>query len=164
MMFNKIYNGIEKLFLWFGYITLTVMMVATFVDAMMRYLFNSPLTGMYNLTQEYFMPMFVFLCLAYVFSRGSFIRVTVFSKGLPEKVNRFIMMIFDFLAFGLYLFISYGLLQKALKAIQIGEFSSSRLAYPMAPIYIIASAGAFLLSIRLLMAIFHRHPEGHEEG
>lgn len=162
-MFNKMYNRIEKLFLWVGYITLVVMMGATFLDAMMRYTFNSPLTGMYNLTQEYFMPMFVFLCLAYVFSRGSFIRVTVFSERLPDRVNRVIMMVFDFLALILYLLISYGMMQKAMKAIQIGEYSSGRLAYPMAPIYIMASVGALLLGIRLLMAIFQRHPEGGEE-
>lgn len=109
------------------------------------------------------MPMFVFFCLAYVFSRGAFIRVTVLTQRFPEKVNRLIMIVFDFLAFVLYILITYGAFQKALKAIEIGEYSSGRLAYPMAPIYIIVTLGALLLSVRLLMSIFTRHPEGHEE-
>ena len=61
---------IEKGLLSLGMVTLFAMMCLTTVDAVLRYLFNSPITGAYEITEKYLMLTTIFLGMSYTY-RGS---------------------------------------------------------------------------------------------
>jgi TRAP-type C4-dicarboxylate transport system permease small subunit len=159
MKIDFILQRIEQVFLWIGGAVLMFAMLLTSADALLRYLFNSPIPGAYEILQEYLIPYLVYLTIAFVFAKGGHVRVTLFTDRLPERLNQIIMMIFNGLAAALFLLIAYGSLKRTISATHLGEFSSSILSYPLAPAYFSVVIGSLFLSIRLIQAIItKKHP------
>lgn len=74
----------------------SIMVLLTTADAIGRYLFNSPITGAYEITEKYLMLACVFLGCAYAYRRGAFIRVTILTDRMPKPVmvvvNHFVQL------------------------------------------------------------------------
>lgn len=64
-------------------VALLAMMVQVTLDALMRYVFNSPLSGTVEIVSAYHMLVVVFFPLAYVARKGGHIVVTLFTQKLP---------------------------------------------------------------------------------
>ncbi len=77
--------NIEKALLWVGMIAVFGMMCLTTVDAVWRYLFNSPITGAYEITEKYLMLISIFLGMSYTYRGAGFIRVTILMDRLPKS-------------------------------------------------------------------------------
>jgi TRAP-type C4-dicarboxylate transport system permease small subunit len=67
-------------------VALLWMMAQVTLDAIMRYIFNSPLPGTVEIISAYHMMIVVFFPLAYVTRRGGQIVATMFTQGLPPRV------------------------------------------------------------------------------
>ncbi len=76
---------IEKVFLYVGMIAVFGMMCLTTMDAVWRYLFNSPITGAYEITEKYLMLISIFLGMSYTYRGAGFIRVTILTDRLPKS-------------------------------------------------------------------------------
>lgn len=66
-------------------LALLAMMVQVTVDALLRYAFNSPLSGTIEIVSAYHMLIVVFFPLAQVTREGGHIVVTLFTRGLGAK-------------------------------------------------------------------------------
>src|SRR4030042_119935 len=67
-----------------------IMMCLTTADALGRYIFNWPITGAYEITENYLMTMTIFLGLSYAYREGFLIRVTFLADRLSGQVKQVI--------------------------------------------------------------------------
>lgn len=80
--------SIERALIWLAIIATAIMMLMTSGDAMMRYLFNKPFIGAYEVTEKYLMIATIFLGFPYAYRGGAFIRVTFLVDMLPAVLKR----------------------------------------------------------------------------
>ena len=156
----------EQTFLAVACSILLLMMTIMCVETFLRYVLRSPIPSYWDLVQEIFMPYIVFLSIGFVYSSGHQIRITVFSKYLPQKVNRIILMLGDALTALVFSLIAYGSLQRSINSSRLQEFASNVYGYPIWICYIIVFVGSIPLIIHLLRAaIYMKHPEAgtHEK-
>jgi len=150
----------EQTFLIIACLLLLVMMTVMCLETFLRYVFRSPIPSYWDLVQEIFMPYIVFLSIGFVYSSGHQIRITVFSKYLPEKINKIVLMAGDFLTALVFGAIAYGSLQRAINSSRMQEFASNIYGYPIWICYIIVFIGSIPLILHLLRAaILMKHPE-----
>lgn len=79
-------NIVETIDRWLGYGALAALlasMVLTVLDAGGRYLFNSPIQGTQQITEDYLLVMIVYLILGHSYRKGAHVRVTL----LVERVS-----------------------------------------------------------------------------
>jgi TRAP-type C4-dicarboxylate transport system permease small subunit len=75
---------IDRVLMMLAMVALFVMMCLTTVDAVCRYLLNSPITGAYEVTEKYLMLMSIFLGMSFTYRGAAFIRVTILMDRLPN--------------------------------------------------------------------------------
>jgi TRAP-type C4-dicarboxylate transport system permease small subunit len=78
---------IEKGLLYLGMVALFAMMCLTTADAVWRYLFNSPITGAYEITEKYLMLTCIFLGMSFTYRGAGLIRVTILMDRMPKSVK-----------------------------------------------------------------------------
>ncbi|RJR47458.1 MAG: TRAP transporter small permease [Desulfobacteraceae bacterium] len=78
---------VERVFLWAAMAAVFAMMSLTTADAVWRYVFNSPITGAYEITEKYLMLIAIFLGMSYTYRGAGFIRVTILMDRLPKSVK-----------------------------------------------------------------------------
>ena len=149
------YDGFEKVFVWLSYVALFAMTVLTTADALLRYVFNAPLHGVEEATNEFFMPALVYFAVAHIFRTGGHVRITLLSDMLPVRVQRALWCLFDLLTAALFALIAYGLFQRTWNAFRMNEYSTSPLNYVVWPSFAIVAIGSALLVVRALQAAIH---------
>lgn len=78
---------IERTLVWVAVIATAIMMLMTSGDAIMRYAFNQPFVGAYEVTEKYLVIAAIFLGLPYAYRGGAFIRVTFLVDHLPSALK-----------------------------------------------------------------------------
>ncbi len=78
---------IEKILMVVAMAAVFVMMCMTTVDALCRYLLDSPITGAYEITEKYLMLIAVFLGMSFTYRGSGLIRVTILMDRLPDAVK-----------------------------------------------------------------------------
>jgi TRAP-type C4-dicarboxylate transport system permease small subunit len=149
------WDRLEMAFTWLSYLALFVMTALITADALLRYLFNSPIDGVEEATVEFFMPALVYFAIAYIFKTGGHVRITLVSDRLPPPVQRVLWTVFDLLTAVLFAIITYGLGERALTAMRNNEYSTSPLNYVIWPSFAIVAIGSALLVVRAIQAAFH---------
>ncbi|MCL4442426.1 MAG: TRAP transporter small permease [Firmicutes bacterium] len=124
------------------------------LDAASRYLLDRPISGGFEITEEYLMPALFFLAVSAVYKMGGHVRVTMFIRYIPSFLMRPLQVIMDLLGIAFSVLVAYGAAVTTAKAVQFQEYSISILAYPLAPAYAMALIGFGLLSIRLIISLF----------
>lgn len=84
---RKILGGLERVSLYFAMASTFVMMLLATGDAAGRYIFNQPIRGAYEITEQYLMVVAVFLGVGRAYHEGAFIRVTFLVDHLPQRVK-----------------------------------------------------------------------------
>lgn len=79
---------IERTLIWLAVLATAIMMVMTSGDAIMRYAFNKPFIGAYEVTEKYLMIAAIFLGFPYAYRGGAFIRVTFLVDKLSPVFKR----------------------------------------------------------------------------
>ncbi len=80
----KILARCEQALILLAIIATAAMMALTSADAIMRYQFNRPIVGAYEITEKYLMVAAIFLGFSYAYRGGAFIRVTFLVDILPQ--------------------------------------------------------------------------------
>ena len=148
---NKIIVPVENIFVCLSGISLLIMMFFISTDTFARYLFNNPISGVGEFSEEYLMVIIVFLSLSYASRQGSHIGINVFTKYLPRRALSVIERIQNIIGFLFWGIISIQACKEAILCIRIKNISSSILAYPLAPAYFFVAIGAALISFRLVL-------------
>lgn len=88
---DKIVNPTCEIFVRIGGLVVAVMMFLTFIDVLLRYVFNSPLTGSIELT-EFMMVILFSFSVSYTALKKGHIRVDFLFGYFSQKVNRVLDM------------------------------------------------------------------------
>jgi TRAP-type C4-dicarboxylate transport system permease small subunit len=102
--------------------TLTGMMFLTFTDVGLRYVFNRPLTGCYEIT-EFMMAILISFSLAHTQVLKGHVFIDVFVYRLPQRVQAVVDSIVYFLSMGTIFIISWQALLRAQEMKKSGEVS-----------------------------------------
>ena len=128
------------------------MMLLTTVDVVLRYAFNSPLPGVYEL-QEFMLVGVVFLALAYIQSSNGHIYVDLLTNRLSERgqaVTKIFSHAVSLLIFGLITW-QGGL--RAWTALITGQSREGLISYPLWPAKWVLTIGGGFFCLRLAMDI-----------
>lgn len=131
-----------------------IMMILISLDALLRYLFNSPISGAYEINQDFLMVAIVFLSLSFTYTGGDHINVDTFVKYIPAAVNRALQLLFRLMILIFVALLVYASWSKTLGAIQQKEYSSGGITYPLAWAYILVPVGSAILLLRLVYEFF----------
>ncbi len=157
-------NGVEKVFLAGGFISILTIMAITTFDLLARKLFNFSIPSLYEFTEDYLMVGLVFLTISYVYTAGGHVRVTLLEKYYPPAFKKPLEKILKFLAFVLFLFITWKGWDVTVRAYQFSEVSSSVLAYPLAPAFFLVPLGSAMVCIRMFQSFFTSWEAGESQG
>jgi TRAP-type C4-dicarboxylate transport system permease small subunit len=146
---NLFAHPIINILLIIGTSMLAGMMFLTALDVALRYIFNSPITGAYELI-EFLMAIVVPFGIAYCGHQGSHVVVDLLIVRLPKRVQAIIGSITAFLTLGLFILITWQ------NFIYIQEQYRSKLtsAVLLIPVYpfigIVAAASAVFCLVLLI--------------
>lgn len=149
---KSVVGTVNRISRWFNYLgvgVLTIMMLLTVSDVLLRYLFNSPILGTLELT-EYMMVPVVFLGLAWCAVRRENIKVDILVSRLKTRPRAILDSITCFLSLVVMVFITW---QSFLETGNIWESYrvSDILHVPAYPFFIVLTLGCFLLCVVLFI-------------
>lgn len=147
-MLNRILEKPAVLFHKFGGWVLVLMMFLTAGDVFLRNLFNRPILGAFEIT-ECMMAIMVASGLAYVSVSKRQIRVEILYGRLPERVQKILTVITDFLSLGFCSLLTWQALVY-LKAEVESDTRLGALLIPTPPFIAVVALGWLLLAAVLL--------------
>jgi TRAP-type C4-dicarboxylate transport system permease small subunit len=130
------------------------MMIFISADALGRYILNMPITGQYEITEDYLMVALVFLSLSHTYVMGGHVRVTILLRFIPSPLKFVLNTLFNSMAAVFFALLTYATFGVFTEAVEVGEFSPNILRYPMAPAYFLVPLGSAILCIRLIQDTF----------
>lgn len=151
----KISNAISKLCQFIGGMSLIIIVLATMIDVITRYVFK--LTGgEVGFTVKgsveivsYFM-LFSLLAAFAAYVERSQIIVDIFTQKMPQSIKGYMMGTFMMGFFLMGLVFTWGLYESAFDALEYGKVTQD-LRVSMMPIYLISAFLSVLLAIRALI-------------
>jgi TRAP-type C4-dicarboxylate transport system permease small subunit len=151
---SKLLRTIEKIFTFLAMASAFIMVCLTAADALGRYFLNQPISGAYEITENYLMIFAIYFALAYAYHEGANIRITFLVSRLPSQaklvINTFVQM-FSIL-FILFLFVSATRMNLG----RLGDIVelSKRLRIPVWPAYLIISVGLLFMSLFIFLDLW----------
>ncbi|MFC1863947.1 TRAP transporter small permease [Thermodesulfobacteriota bacterium] len=151
---NKPLNVIERLFTFLAMISVFMMACLTAADALGRYFLNQPISGTFEVTENYLMIFAVYFAFAYAYKNGANVRLTFVVSRLPSRatlvINHFVQ-IFSIL-YIVFLFISA-------TRINLGRLNNvveltQTFSIPMWPAYLIISVGLVFVSLFVILDLW----------
>jgi TRAP-type C4-dicarboxylate transport system permease small subunit len=146
---EKVLLACEKVLVWVAIAALTVLMLLTTADATLRYLFNSPIIGAYEITEKYLITTGIFLAFSYAYRGDVFIRVSFFVERLPKSVKMACDHAAQILTLLYCIFFAYATLNQAIAGIDEGS-TLSAVPIPLAPSYFLVPIGFAALAVLVL--------------
>ncbi|MBW1997904.1 MAG: TRAP transporter large permease subunit [Deltaproteobacteria bacterium] len=138
---------LSKLFLTVGMWTLYLMGCIVALDVVMRYVFNSPLRGAWEIV-ELSLVVVVFASIAHAYMKKLHVSIDILLLSLPQKIRLMLSNITAFLGLLLFiLIVAYSFLDY-LKKIEI-HMQSMILGVPHAPFALLVPVGCTLLCFML---------------
>jgi len=148
--FERWLSRLEMVLVFLATLSTLAMMCLTSADAAGRYIFSSPITGAYEISEKYLMPGLVFLGLGYAYRGGIFIRVTFAADRLPAKLKLCADYLAQIVSILCCLLLAYASGRQALEVVNNGT-TLSTLPVPLAPAYFIVPIGLAVLFVLLLI-------------
>ena len=149
---------IDKKLAWFssalsylGAFSLFTMMCLTTVDVVGRYLFNRPITGVFELT-EYLVLILIFSFIGYTQSKKGHVAVDIFLPLLPSKMKKLIDVANHLVCLVLMGLITWMGVEKALELKVVGE-ASPNLQIPAYPFVFYLVLGCFVMCVELFRSV-----------
>jgi TRAP-type transport system small permease protein len=148
---NEWITKAEKMISNLAVFTLLVMTIWIFLDVMLRFLFNTPITGTLEITGEYMLVILVYFSISMTYRENGHINVTFITNKFSKRTNNFLKALTNLLGVIIFILIAYLNFQQGIESLERDIRTVSPLKYPIGPAYIIISIGILLLSIRLLI-------------
>lgn len=136
-------------------------MVLTSLDALLRYLFNAPLTFNSYLTTYYLMVAMLIMPLAWAFRTGGYIRVVFFAAMLPRKTGALLLRAGKLVGAGYFGALAWLSGVSFWKIYQAGDIQMGAIDWPVAWSWVWLPIGLGLLSLRMLLMVFGPEDELH---
>lgn len=164
MMFRSFTNKLLGAMQFVAGLALASMMLVTVADVALRFLFNTPVRGTYDLVSVALLVMVMF-GIAPVILQGADIVIDLFDRVLPAGVLRVLQSISALGAFCAFLFIGWSMWGPARDAWLYGD-RSLELGLPLWSYWAVAFVGLFGIlwaALALLAARIKNKPESGEQ-
>jgi C4-dicarboxylate transporter, DctM subunit len=126
-----------------------IMMVMTTADVFLRYAFNSPITGNYEL-QPLLLVGVVFLAAASIQARRVHISLDLITSHLPKSPQSSIRLFSDLFFLSFSAVVCWQFILATRTAWITGDYYWGLVKFPLWPPYLIITIGTFILSLRLI--------------
>jgi TRAP-type C4-dicarboxylate transport system permease small subunit len=162
---HQAYSSIDRLRvaqLRLASVALVVMMVATLADVFMRYVFNSPIRGTYELV-EALLVVFVFHGMSTAFLQRRNIVIDLIDTIAHRAIITVLMRISDLLTIAIIIMFAYAMITPAMQSYNYGEIKMD-LHIPIWwewAVALVGMVGAILCAIGALLA--PASPSRHDE-
>lgn len=141
-------------------VVLILLMLLTAADVAGRYFFNSPISGVFDLT-HFAVSIMVYLGLAYCATRGAHVVIELLYDKLPEAARGPLDRITNLAGCLLFAVIGWRTAVLSLEVREMGE-ASQMMEIPLFPLYCVVAFGSVLFAWVLgLRVIF---PETESDG
>ncbi len=134
-----------------GFSMLAVMMFLTASDVALRYVFNRPIPGAYELT-EFMMPILVAFGLAYTAVHKGHIRIDFLIARLSPRVLAFIDSITTLVGLGIFSLIAWQSIVYAL-FLEARGLATPTLGIPIYPVVYVIAAGCVLFCLVFILEL-----------
>jgi len=141
----KVLNGIAA-----G--VLAAMMVLTGVDVFLRYIFNRPVSGSYEMT-EFMMPIVIAFGLAYCALEKGHVRVELLTSRLSERAQAIMNSFASIVFLGVFILITWQTFLRAKGMLDVGQISIV-LYIPVFPFVLAVAVGSAALCLVVLRDLF----------
>ena len=160
--FSDKLGRISSLLAYVGAFSLFGMMCLTTVDVAGRYLFNAPITGVFELT-EFMVLILIFSFLAYTqYSKGH-VSVDLLVSIFPKKIQIYIALFNHSLCLALMGLITYMGFRRALELVEFQE-ASPNLSVPIYPFVFFLVLGCVVMCIEYVRDLLRIFGEKKENG
>lgn len=149
-LMRKLFNSCESVLTYLALGSTFIMMCLTTADALGRYIFNWPITGAYEITENYLMTMTIFLGLSYAYREGFLIRVTFLADRLSGKVKQVINHLVQTFAilYGAILVVTT--LKRTFQTLASGGMLGN-VPVPLWPAYLMVPVGLFFMTLLMVL-------------
>ncbi len=130
-----------------------IMVLLTVTDVFLRYVFNKPIVGSYELT-EFMMVILVFASLGYTLTMKGHVNVDLVISRLPERVQAIIESITSLLALGLFSLATWRNVLHTATTWRRHDVSHE-LFIPISPFVLFVAFGVAILSLVLFVNFLH---------
>ena len=149
---EKAVYPISRLLHRFAQVIIVLMVMLTVIDVCLRYIFNSPIIGSYELT-EFMMAILVFASVGYTMAVKGHVSVDLVVTKLPDRVRALLEAITSLLAFGLFAVAAWRNVLHAGTTWKRHDVSAE-LFIPVGPFVLFVAIGIAVLSLVLLVQFF----------
>ncbi len=151
---KKPLDAVERVFTILAMTSVFMMACLTAADAMGRYFLNRPISGAFEVTENYLMIFAVYFAFAYAYKGGANVRITFFVSRLPAKtkmvINYFVQLFSVF--YVIFLFVSATRLNLG-RLDDVVELTQT-FSIPVWPAYLIISLGFLFMSIFVVLDLW----------
>ncbi|GGL16138.1 TRAP transporter small permease subunit [Nocardia jinanensis] len=136
-----------------GAVAGTIVLILTLqivTDVVSRNVFNKPIPGTLELTQYLFMPLIVFLSLAYAESAGEHIRATILVARLTGRTAQVTELAGRLITLLVVLALTYYAVIGAIYATEIRLEALGAITLPVWPVKVLTAAGSALFAGQLI--------------
>lgn len=153
--FNKTLNGYRKVtnaFGLLGAVGLTLMVLITFADVILRYFLHSPIVGSQEMV-EFLMVITMYGGMPYAASKGLLLSVDAVTKKFHPTIRNILRLVFTILCAIAACLMCWKVSQHFVYYLRNPMLTSSILKWSYAPFYGYAAVGLGLLSIEMVLEI-----------
>lgn len=148
---SDLVDKVEKGFLFLAVVSLFVMMVLITTNTVLRYLFNDPITGMFEVVELYLMMAVFYFAIAHVEHEGGNVQVDLLSRKFPSRIRRRVEVAYLLSTFVVVLWIMMLVFRRTRSFWEQGSTTSGVIQFPIYLSWAIVVIGLVLLLLRLLM-------------
>jgi len=146
---EKAVSPITRFLHLIGQVTIVFMVLVTVTDVCLRYVFNRPVTGSYELT-EFMMAILVFASLGYTMMVRGHVSVDLVVTKLPERIRALLESLTCLVAFVLFAVAAWRNVLQAETAWKRHDVSAE-LFIPIGPFILFVALGIAALSLVLVV-------------
>ena len=151
-MMTTVVNKITRVLIAIGTTILALMMFLTALDVGLRYIFNRPLSGAFELV-EYMMAILIPFCIVYCADQKGHVAVDFVVHRLKESASQFLEFLSSFLSLIISILLFYRSAAEAHLAVKIRLVTSGIIEWPAWPLKIVVAFGFLLLAIRIAIQL-----------
>lgn len=146
---RKISYFLNMILGYISFVAFFVIMAFIVLNVIMRYLFNSPILGAYEIVEQ-MMLVGVFCSFAYAQEQGAHIRVTMLIMHLPKRVAMVVCALMDLGATVILILLTYSAYNQDMLALQ-SAYTTAQLKISLVPFYTLEVICSAIFAIAMLL-------------
>jgi TRAP-type C4-dicarboxylate transport system permease small subunit len=133
---------------WISVVCVFIMMLLTTVDVVLRYIFNSPIIGAFEVS-EFMMVIIVFFSMAYTQYRKGHVSVDIFVGRMSQRKQAFVDLFNHVVTIFILLLITW---RSSLTALELADTmeTTGTVPIPVFPFQFVVAFGCLAMGIELL--------------